>query len=590
MRFRTPFFPTFGELPYSWASLGMIVLAGFVEGFGISLFIPLLEIMQNGDATSDNMIMRATHRVYDFLGIELDLYTTLGGILTLTTASLLIGFSHRLLIAHVQHLYTQRLRSRLAQSSFAAKWEYLSGQKHSDLINLILQESYRSGYALLTELNCIAAIVQILILLGLAVAISWELVALCTAIVLVLLAIPAKLLLAAKQLGIEKTTIHGDISFRMLDFLRGAKFIKITASEDPVRVQLDNVFAKSYRNYFRSDFNKSAVYFFSQALPIFMLAATISAAYGWLEIQTSLILVFLLILVRIAPRLAQLQQQYQTYMLAAPALASIKAKIMENERHAESLTDAGENFALLNTGITVENIYYSYAGADAVVVNGVSLDVARNQFHAIVGPSGSGKSTLVDLITGIRTPDRGSITIDGRRLQDYRPDSWRRHIGYVGQETTIFNDTVRNNLRFAHPDATDEEILNRLSIANFLPVLDGFSEGLDTILGENGTRLSGGERQRLAIARALMGRPALLILDEATSALDNESEYLVQSAIEKIAGETTTIVIAHRLSTVRMADVIFVMENGRIVESGSFEELLNAGKRFAELYNIQFAQ
>ncbi|MEX0694485.1 MAG: ABC transporter ATP-binding protein [Rhodospirillales bacterium] len=590
MKIKIPFFQHFGTLPYSWSSLGIIVLAGFAESIGISLFIPLLEIMQNGTAEADNAIMRAIQGVYDFIGLELTLYTSLGGIVILVTASLLIGFVQRVLIAHVQHLFIQRLRSRLAQSLFAANWEYLSGIRHGGLINLIMQETNRGGYALLAELNCIAGILQILILLGFAAVISWELVALCVVFAIVTIALISKLLLAAKVLGKEKTVIHEEISFSALDFLRGAKFIKLTASETSVGARFDDILSKAYRNYLRSDINKSAVYFFSQALPLVMLAFTISTAYGWFGIPTPMILVFLLILMRIAPRLSQLQQQYQTYMLAAPALESVHEQIAANERNAEEHARAGETFTGLQDGVSVENIRYSYSGTDAVAIDGITLDIRRNRFCAIVGPSGSGKSTLVDLITGIRKPDAGRIAVDGIDLNTYDTDSWRCHIGYVGQETTIFNDTVRNNLCFAHPDATDDEIMARLKIANFHSVLDGFDNGLDTMLGENGTRLSGGERQRLAIARALMGNPALLILDEATSALDNESEHLVQSAIEKIAGETTTIVIAHRLSTVRMADIIFVMENGRIVETGTFNELIDAGQRFAELYNIQFAQ
>jgi len=285
--------------------------------------------------------------------------------------------------------------------------------------------------------------------------------------------------------------------------------------------------------------------------------------------------------------MVQFQQQYQTYMAAAPALETINQEINCNADFLELSSDYTKVDVELKNEISLNDVHFNYVGSTTPAVQGISLKLVRNSFTALVGTSGSGKSTLVDLISGVQTPTAGHILIDSEDLRNLQPSLWRQKIGYVGQETTIFNDTIRNNMCFAHPDASDEEILKRLKIANFMSVLESLPNGLDTELGENGTKLSGGERQRFAIARALMGEPTLLIMDEATSALDNESERLIQKAIEKIAGEITIIVIAHRLSTIRMADVIHVMEHGRLIEGGNFDTLLKDDKRFAQLYKIQ---
>jgi ATP-binding cassette subfamily C protein len=202
----------------------------------------------------------------------------------------------------------------------------------------------------------------------------------------------------------------------------------------------------------------------------------------------------------------------------------------------------------------------------------------------VVGPSGAGKSTLADLILGLIAPVRGRILVDERPLTPDRIPAWREHVGYVAQETFLFHDTVRANLQWARPGASDAAIRAALAAAAATEMVDRLPRGLDTVLGDRGERLSGGERQRLALARALLRQPALLVLDEATSHLDSENERRIQAAIEQLHRHVTILVITHRLSTVRLADVIHVVEDGRIVESGDWDSLLSREKgRFRAL-------
>jgi subfamily B ATP-binding cassette protein MsbA len=235
-----------------------------------------------------------------------------------------------------------------------------------------------------------------------------------------------------------------------------------------------------------------------------------------------------------------------------------------------------------------ERVSYVFDDADDATVRDVSLDIKKSEFVAIVGGSGAGKSTIIDLLCALRRPTEGSIRVDGIDLRDMDLMSWRRKLGYVTQEVAIFNDTIRNNLTIAVPDATDAEIADAISIAHLSQTIDQLPDGLDTVMGEGGVRLSGGQKQRLALARALVGNPSLLLLDEATSALDNESERLVQDAIDAIAHRFTIVVVAHRLSTVKKADRIHVMENGAIVETGTYDSLVAAEGRFATLHGLQF--
>ncbi|MDP9439524.1 MAG: ATP-binding cassette domain-containing protein, partial [Actinomycetota bacterium] len=218
----------------------------------------------------------------------------------------------------------------------------------------------------------------------------------------------------------------------------------------------------------------------------------------------------------------------------------------------------------------------------------LDLAIRAGETTAIVGPSGAGKSTVADVVRGLVVPVRGRVLVDGTPLRAGMMRSWRGQIGYVAQDTFLFHDTVRANLLWARPDADDEEIRAALRSAAAEEFVRELPDGMDTILGDRGVRLSGGERQRLALARALLRQPQLLILDEATNALDSENEKRIQKSIEQLHGRMTILTITHRISTIRNADVIHVLERGRLVETGDWDALLaKEDGRFRAMYAAQ---
>ncbi len=241
--------------------------------------------------------------------------------------------------------------------------------------------------------------------------------------------------------------------------------------------------------------------------------------------------------------------------------------------------------------ITVRDLSFRYPGSDRNVLDGVSFDVAPGQMVALVGRSGSGKSTLASLIPRFYHHEHGQILIDGIDVEDYTLRNLRRHIALVTQQVTLFNDTVANNIAYGDLAGAPRAAIERAAEHAFArEFIDRLPQGFDTPVGENGVMLSGGQRQRLAIARALLKDAPILILDEATSALDTESERHIQAALDRAMSGRTTIVIAHRLSTIEKADVIMVMDQGRIVERGSHAQLLAAGGHYARLHSMQFRE
>jgi subfamily B ATP-binding cassette protein MsbA len=298
-------------------------------------------------------------------------------------------------------------------------------------------------------------------------------------------------------------------------------------------------------------------------------------------------LLFLILLLRSYDPMRKLSR-LQNSMSQALAAARHVWEVMDEAAEIPEKANAIELPPLRNE-IQFADVHFGYGDESRAVLRGVSLTVPAGKMVALVGESGGGKSTLTKLLSRFHDPTSGAVLWDGIDLRDARVGSLRRQLALVTQETVLFNDTVRYNISYGRPEATDEELYNAARTALAHDFIVELPAGYDTVIGERGIFLSGGQRQRLAIARAVLIDAPMLVLDEATSALDAESEQLVQKAIGNLIRNRTTVVIAHRLSTIRRADLIVVMERGQIIERGTHAELLAKGGQYQRLYELQFA-
>ncbi|HEV2762875.1 MAG TPA: ABC transporter ATP-binding protein [Pyrinomonadaceae bacterium] len=324
-----------------------------------------------------------------------------------------------------------------------------------------------------------------------------------------------------------------------------------------------------------------------------VLAVVVLLFFGQREIMsgrmaTAQFLAFLLFLFRSYDPVRKLSRLHNG-MEQALAAARHVWEVLDEHSEIKEKRDARE-LRPLTQAIELRGVSFGYGDGERRVLHDINLSIPAGRMVALVGESGGGKSTITKLIPRFHDPDQGSVTWDGTDLRDARLSSLRRNIAIVTQETVLFNDTVRYNISYSRPDATDAEIEQAARVAFAHDFIKELPEGYDSVVGERGIFLSGGQRQRLAIARAILADTSVLVLDEATSALDAESERLVQKALANLTQGRTTLVIAHRLSTVRRADRIVVIERGRIVETGTHHELLARGGAYRRLYELQFAE
>lgn len=577
---------TLGMLPNSVWILVVVVGAGLSEGLGLAFFVPLLELLGGEEQKSQLTWLK---KGFNLTGIPFNKYTILGAIVGLSlSAQVLILIRDRLLeksrcdsMAHVREAVIKRL--------FQSNWGHLSKQASGELVNRLLNESSRCAYAFFFQVLIIGDVILIFILFSVGLILSWEMLVCIVFMAAIMAVIVKPFIKKSRRLGREEDIANRDYSFHIVDFMKAAKLIRVSAAEDKILARTHAYNLRLADVITATGFNVAHTRFITQSAPIVILAMIILFGTTVIQVPIALLLAFLLVMTRVAPRLIQLQQNYQNYSGFTPALQTLSGTMKEAEEKREERNPGGIEFQKLESAVTLHNVHFRHPGAAEASLDDVSLDIPRNKLTALVGPSGAGKTTVFDLLAGLATPTGGELCVDGRKLQEHDLQSWRKRIGYVTQDIIIFNDTLRNNLIFCSGETTNEEINEVLRLTHLEEVVGGMPDGLDTLLGEGGIRLSGGQRQRLALARALLAKPELLMLDEATSALDNESERIVQDAILQLAGRSTIFVVAHRLSTVRRADQIYVMEKGRICEKGQFDNLIEKNGKFKKLHDISFS-
>ncbi len=381
--------------------------------------------------------------------------------------------------------------------------------------------------------------------------------------------------------------INAEVKGRLTETLAGVRVIKAFNAEEQENKTFENGVDKLFQNVKKS-LTATAIMTSSSTFLIGIATTGIMGIGGYYMIDGSMtsgeFLFFTLIL---GFMIAPIVQMSNIGSQLTEALAGLDRT--EELMNMEAEEDDVERTIQLETvkgDIKFDKVGFSYEEGKEVL-NDISFEVPKGTVTALVGSSGSGKSTIAGLSATFLNPKSGLITIDNQDVSKIKLSSYRKNLGVVLQDEFLFEGTIRENILFPRPNATEAELLNAVKAAYVNEFTDRFDDGLDTLIGERGVKLSGGQRQRLAIARAILANPKIIILDEATSSLDTESEALIQKSLSELMKERTTIVIAHRLSTIKQADQILVIEAGNIVERGTHDELIDTQGRYYELYTYQ---
>jgi len=466
---------------------------------------------------------------------------------------------------------------------FNARWHFFSSGKQGVLLNTFSRELIVVGDAFGAMALFFANILQMIFFLVVPFYLSWQVTAISLGVAL-LFALPFILLgRISYRLGVLNTTTANRLMSVIQESLGLAKVVLGFANQHKSVNNLAQAFDAHRRVTLKSQIINIAIPILYRPFGVIMVVVALFAARRF-GVPLSEMTVLLLALLQVALSIGNLTAQKNSLENFFPSYEQIKA--LKSRAKQLKQTSGAREFKGFTRQLLIQGLSFAYPGQEPVLVD-INARIPKGKMVALVGESGVGKSTFIDLIMGFHQPMKGEIMFDDVPLRDFDICSYRRRIGYVPQDSVLFNTTVRDNFLWAHESATQAQITHACWQANADEFIRQLPQGYDTLVGDRGVRLSGGQVQRIALARAILRKPELLILDEATSSLDTYSERLIQQAIENIAKETTVIVIAHRLSTIANADYIYVLKENRVVEKGTYPGLVQMHGHFKRMVEQQ---
>ena len=559
------------RLGYTFA---LVVIASLTEGLGLALMLPTLQLagVDIGAGSEAGRYAALVRKALELIDLRPTLAIMLVLFIAIICVRALLIRAQGMAITTLFETFAQHLRQRLFKAVSGANWLFICKSRSSDFVHALTNEVDRASgaahQALYTVSSAAVAALYIAASFVLFPGATLLMLGLCAALALLLRAKTR----AVYSVGGEVSHVTNSVYSAAIEHFQSIKTAKMYGAQR----RTCDIFSGLTREMTATGLKLTSEQLSADAWfeigSAVMMGGVLLVAIKWIAISPAEVLILLILFARVLPRVRMVQTTYRGFVGLLPGFATVAR--VEEQCLAAAEPDAGVAQKLeFRTALRFENVSFSYPPGLAPVLRSVDLTIPVGQTVAIVGPSGAGKSTIADLIMGLMPPVSGRITVDGIPLDAKRALSWREKIGYVAQDTFLFHDTVRANLLWARPDASDSQLRDALERAAADEFVARLLNGLDTVVGDRGATLSQGERQRLALARALLRQPRLLVLDESTNSLDSENETKILGAIDRIHGGITTVLIAHRLSTVRWADLIYVIEEGRVVESGDWTTL-----------------
>lgn len=551
--------------PKSWYKIILILIfTGFIENFSIFLLLPILSFLsQNTHGTSVDI---DTGIFAKFLGPQIvtDIIVVLAVYVLIIIISSYLTRVRSLLMGDMMHNSINTIRINLFNSLAMAKWSFLNTIRVPDMEHAINGDVDRVQIAIFTSLVVFqsAFFLGVYTLISFTLSFEMTLFAIITGILIFLIQRPIRKFSA--EYGSRFSSNSREQYRTINEFLSGIKITKSFGAED------------KYINQFISNLNatKKEILKFTEVSSIGTMVSSVLTSIVacvflyvssiYFQLPFSKILILMIVFMRITPRFSDLQNNLQAMIVALPAFKSILSFTEKAEAQRETLLENNAAPITFQKEISLKGLSFKYG--DEYALKGINLSIPKNKCTAIIGASGSGKTTLIDNLMGLLWPETGAIHLDNEVLDPQNIKSWRKRIGYVPQENYLMATSLKDNIKLGKPEATDEEVIEALKLAEAYNFVEKLPNGIETIIGDGAIKFSGGERQRLAIARSLIRKPELLILDEFTSALDKENTINLIQTIKSLKSHTTILIITHNHDLLEIADFVHEMKDGYLVK------------------------
>ena len=582
--------------PFNFQIIGNIILgfaSGLFNGVNTTLIVPiLLQISgQEIELTGSPRIIQFLLSPFEGVPERYRLIVMLLAVILTILLKNLTAYLRSLLTVVFNRSLTNTIKSEMFQTLMDSDLDFFTKAKVGDLTKRLGSDTAQCTQTINGYVSLITQLIILSLFVSLLISISWRLTLISSLLIALIGVINQLFIRRSKRFGFFLNQEQRNYSIKVIETLSGIRLIKSVSSENREYTKLKELMLSLENIALKAKMNSALISPVNEVTSmITVISILLLGRYLFADQITNvsaILLTYLLILFRMLPMVSQINSSRNAI---AKGSASFNMAVDLWRRDNKPIMKPGSiPFQKVKSQIHFYEISFSYPGNDNLVLKNVDISLPRGKTLALVGGSGAGKSTFADLLPRFYDPTSGCITIDGIDLREFDITSLRKKTGIVSQTTHLFNDTVKNNIIYASPDATEDEIIEAVRQANAYDFIMDLPKQWDTQIGDRGVMLSGGQRQRLAIARALLQDPEILILDEATSALDTVSERLVQEAIDKLSRDRTVLVIAHRLSTIQNADQIAVLDQGKLVEIGTHSELLEKESGYyRHLYYVQF--
>lgn len=560
------------------------IMMSFVGALALLSLSPIIDMFLHQDGQGLSSLTLKVTAVMRALGIPATLPWEMGLMVFLVIAASAAQVLGNHVIVVTKHALHKDLMIGCFEDFFRAKWLFFSGNEQGKIFNTLNRELACVGDGLISIGGVFSNTAQIAVMALIPFFISWQVTLLAIACGGLLSWV---VVMASRPIYIlgRQNTETANVLFGMInEGISAAKLILGYGNREYSIRRLSQAYDEHLDCTVKFQILNYAVYTSYRPIGVLTVVVVLVAS-RYFAVPVSEITVLLLALFQMMNLFGSLVSQKNRIAYVVPGYEQIKS-LRQRAREMAQVSGKG-GFSGLSSGIKLDRIGYAYPGHEPVFTD-IDIEIPKGKMVALVGRSGVGKSTLADIVLGLHQPTSGRVLVDGADLASLDINQYRSRVGYVPQESFLFNASIRENLLWAHPQATDAELEEACRLANSEEFILRLPQKYETVVGDRGVRLSGGQVQRMALARAILRRPDLLVLDEATSAVDSHSELLIQASIDKLARTTTIVAVAHRLSTIKKADYIYVMDKGKVVEEGTFDQLISLkGGEFLKTAEIQ---